>query len=136
MNNEPVSIVTLLVAILTFVTSKEVAGLLGPYAAIAVSASAGAALSLSSTEKDMPKWWNWSFYIMARIGVALVLTGSISQIAASQFPDLKPSFMLVPIAFGLGYLKDYRATLSWCGTAIKKVLPGWLAGLGNKDVGK
>jgi hypothetical protein len=133
MERDPADVVALLVALLAYVTSREVAHLLGPYAAIIVSASAGSALSLSATEKVMARWWQPMSYIVIRVGVAMVLTVAIAELAHSQMPELQTRSLLVPLAFGIGWMSDYNAVMRWIGAAIKKVIPGWLAGLGRKD---
>lgn len=133
MERDPADVVALLVALLAFVTSREVAHLLGPYAAIIVAASAGSALSLSSVEKVMPKWWQPMAFIFVRIGAAVVLTVTIAEVAHSQFPGLQPRSLLVPLAFGIGWMRDYGAAMRWIGSALKKALPGWLSNLGRKD---
>lgn len=132
MQNEPSDIVALLVALLAFVTSREVAYLLGPYAAIVVSASAGAALSLSSTQSPLARWWQPITFIFVRVGVAIVLTVSIADVLVVG-TDLKPRLMLIPVAFAIGAIRDYGAVLRWAGAAIRKVIPGWLANLGRRD---
>ena len=98
MNQEPLDVVAVLVFVLTIVTSNEVAIIFGPYAAIVVSASAGAAVSLAMIVKDMPKWWQPMYYILSRIVIATVLTVAIAELIHSQFPEMKPRALLVPVA--------------------------------------
>ncbi|MFA6168948.1 MAG: hypothetical protein WC700_20145 [Gemmatimonadaceae bacterium] len=100
-----------------------------------MSASAGSALSLSATEKVMQKWWQPMYYIALRVGVAVVLTVAIAELAHSQVPEMKPRTLLVPLAFGIGWMSDYNSVMRWIGAALKKVLPGWLSSLGRKNDG-
>lgn len=132
MQSEPSDIVALLVALLAFVTSREVAYLLGPYAAIIVASSAGAALSLSSTESPLPKWWQPIVFVSVRVVVAVVLTVAIAN-AIVTGTEVKAGLFLIPVAFGIGAIRDYGSVLRWVGAAVKKAIPGWLANLGKRD---
>jgi hypothetical protein len=133
MNEEPVNLVVFLAAILTYVTSREVASLLGPYAAIVVSASAGAAVSLSAIEKNMPQWWGPMLYIAVRVAVAVVLTVALAELAQLGWPNLRPRYLLIPIAFGIGLISDYNAFARSFTSALSKALPKWLANIGKRD---
>lgn len=126
-------VIALLVALLTFVVSKEVAILVGPYAAIMVSASAGAALSLSAIEGEMDAWWRPLQYLFVRILVAIVLTGALAELAHFWIPEIRPRMVLVPLAFGIGWIRDYGAVMRWIGNALRKILPKWLADIGRKN---
>lgn len=119
MNNDPLDVVAFLVALLTFVTSKEIAYLLGPYAAIFVLASAGAALSLSSTDKVMTPV-RATIYVSIRVLVAFVLTAAIAELLQNVIPWAKPRYTLVPIAFGIGWIKDYDSVRKWVAEMIQK----------------
>ena len=70
---EPLDFVSFVLAIIAFLVSKEVAQVVGAYAAIIVLACAGAALSLSGTNERM-NYGNALVYIIVRIMVAIVLT--------------------------------------------------------------
>lgn len=119
MQSDPVDIVSLLVALLAIIASKEIAALVGPYAAIFVLASAGAALSLSSTEKVMTPV-GAMLYVSIRVLVAVVLTAAIAELLQNVIPWAKPRYTLVPLAFGIGWIKDYDTVKAWLASLIDK----------------
>ena len=118
---EPLDLVSLLIAILAFIVSKEIATAVGPYAAIVVLACAGAALSLSGIERqfNFPKavW-----YVSIRILVAVVLTVSLAELLQHFAPWAKPRYTLIPLAFGIGWIRDYDSVRSWCRDLILRVI--------------
>lgn len=119
MNNDPLDLVALLVALLTFVTSREVATILGPYAALMVAACGGAALSLSGNDRDMTLW-RATLYVGVRVLVAFVLVVAIAKGIKAQF-DVDPGITLIPLAFGIGWIRDYDGVRAWVGGIIDKI---------------
>jgi hypothetical protein len=133
MNHEPLGVVAVLVYFLTYVTSAEAATILGPYAAIIVSASAGASISLSIVVRGMPRWWQPMAYILSRIAIATVLTVAIAESIHVRVADMKTHVLLVFVAIGFGLIWDYSALLRWSANALRKMVPKWLADLGKRD---
>lgn len=119
MNTDPVDIITLLVALLALVTSREIAHTVSPYAAIMVLACAGAALSLSGNEKPMTTL-QASVYVSVRVGVAIVLTVSIAEGLQLIAPWAKPRYTLIPLAFAIGWIRDYETVRTWFGDMITR----------------
>lgn len=111
MRDQPEQFVQWLVLLLTYVVSRDLAYLLGPYIAIAIAASAGAALALGSS-KAM-KWRQVVFYVGLRIVMAVVLTVSIAELiyGVSSMSKMAALGMMPLIAFCIGVIRDYRAVL-------------------------
>lgn len=118
MNNDPLDIIALLVALLTFVTSREVAAILGPYAAIMVAACGGAAVSLSGNDREMTLW-RATFYICVRVLLAFILTVAIAKGIKKGF-EWEPGVTMVPIAFAIGWIRDYDGVRTWMGGIVDK----------------
>ena len=119
--NDPQDIVSVLVAIIALIASKEIAHLVGPYAAIVVLASAGASLSLSGHE-DQFTYWRAILYVWVRIMVAVVLTVTLAELLEKVVPWASPRYTLVPLAFGIGWIRDYTAIRTWIGSVINRVV--------------
>lgn len=120
MPNEPLDVIALLVALLTFVTSREVATILGPYAAIVVASCAGAAISLSGNDRDMTlRAASW--YIAVRVLLAFILTVAMAK-GIEAGTGWKAGVTLIPLAFGIGWIRDYDGVRSWAGGVIDKFL--------------
>ncbi len=118
-SNEPADLIALLVALLSLIASKEVAALIGPYAAIFLLACAGAALSLSGNEKEMPPI-KAVWYVTVRIMVAIALTGALAELLQNIAPWMKPRYTLVPLAFGIGFIRDYESVRKWAGSVVTR----------------
>jgi len=118
---DPPDVVTLLIALVALIASKEIAHLVGPYAAIVVLACAGAALSLSGHDEDI-KGGDAALYIGVRVLVAVVLTVTLAELLQVAMPWLKPRYTLVPLAFGIGWIRDYRAIRKWIGGVISRAV--------------
>lgn len=103
---EPPDLVSLLIALLAFMVSKDVALLVGPYAAIAVLASAGAALALSGMEEHLGLW-RASWFVTVRLLVAIAITISLAEVLQRWIPAMQPRYTLSPIAFAIGWIRDY-----------------------------
>jgi uncharacterized membrane protein YGL010W len=116
-NQDPVDLIGLFVALFALAVSKEVAALLGPYAAIIVLACAGAAVSLSSTDKVMTAG-KACWYVTWRVLLAVAVTVSAAQILEALLPEraaliLKPRYTIAPIAFFLGWFPNINDALTW-----------------------
>lgn len=118
MNNDPLDATALLIFLLTFVTSREAAAVIGPYAAIIVAACGGAALSLSGNDKDM-SLWRATWYVGVRVVLAVLIVVSLAKGIKSGF-GWEPSVTLIPLAIGIGWIRDYDHVRSWVGGIIDK----------------
>ena len=102
---DPVDLMGALVALLLLVTSNEIAHTVGPMAAIIVAACAGAAISISGHEQEM-KALRAMWYVTARVLVAVTLSSFVAwMIQKATGWDARN--LLVPVAFGLGWIRDY-----------------------------
>lgn len=119
--NQPIDLVGLLIALLAFVFGKEMAAIVGPYAAIVILASAGAALSLSGHEEHFEPW-RAAWYVAVRILIAVTLTVALAELVQHFVPALLPRFTLIPLAFAIGWIRDYDAVRRWCGDTIARVI--------------
>lgn len=119
--NQPIDLVGLLIALLAFAFGKEMATVVGPYAAIVVLASAGAALSLSGHEEDFAPW-RAAWYVTIRILLAVTLTVAVAELLEHFVPALVPRFTLVPLAFAIGWIRDYDAVRQWFGGVIARIV--------------
>lgn len=99
-------------------TSKEIAHLVGPYAAMLVLAVAGSGLALSSNDKVMTAFESMR-YVSVRVLLAVTLTVSVGELVQAVVPWAKLRYLILPIAFGIGMVKDYRAVVSWAGGLIR-----------------
>lgn len=115
---EPIDFVAFVVAILAMIASKEVAVLVGPYAAIMVLACAGSALSLSLSDQDFTLR-QAVFYVTLRVLLAIVLTIALAQLLESVASWAKPKYTVAPLAFVIGYIRDYKAVFKWLAETVK-----------------
>ena len=117
--NEPLDLVSLLIAMIAVIASKEIAFMVGPYAAIVVLAFSGAALSLSGTEEQMG-YKSAIWYVSIRVLAAVVLTVAIAELLQQVIPWAKPRTTLIPLAFAIGWIKDYGSVRSFFGSVISR----------------
>jgi len=115
----PPDFLEFVLAIIAFFASKEIAATVGPFAAIFVLACAGAALSLSGTPTQM-SYGRALLYIGIRILVAVVLTVSMAELLQKIVPWASPRYTLTPIAFAIGWIKDYNSVRTWFGSVIDR----------------
>ena len=106
MQNDPLDLVGILAVLLTFIASKEIATAVSPYAAIAVLACAGAALSLSGAEERIGGW-KAIWFVFIRVVVAMSITISVAELLQNIWPWMKPRYSLSPIAFAIGCIRDF-----------------------------
>lgn len=103
-------LIALVVALFATLVNERVASLVGPYAAIAVLACAGAIISISGNDKVMGTWASCKFFT-GRVVVAVAVTVMLAQLLELAWPDLKPKYTVGPIALILGWIRDYNAVL-------------------------
>jgi hypothetical protein len=108
-----------MVALLAFITSRDVAIVAGPYAAIVILACAGAALSLSGAEERMSPFAG-AWFIFVRVFIAVAITVALAEGMQWFFPKLAPRYTLAPIAFAIGWIKDYNSVRAWLGGLIDR----------------
>jgi len=118
--NEPVDFVALVIALIAMITSVEVAQVIGPYASIVVLACAGAALSLSTNGKEMTTTQAVG-YVSLRVVLAVSLTVALAELLQKFVPWLNPRYTLIPLAFGIGWIRDYDTVRSWFGSVIDRL---------------
>jgi hypothetical protein len=75
-----------MVALLAFITSRDVAIVAGPYAAIVILACAGAALSLSGAEERMSPFAG-AWFIFVRVFIAVAITVALAEGMQWFFPQ-------------------------------------------------
>ncbi len=118
MDHTPLDFVALVIAIAGMLFSQEIARVVGPYAAIMVLACAGAALSLSISDEEFSTTKAVG-YVTLRVLLALVLTISLAELLESVASWAKPKYTISPLAFAIGYIRDYRATMNWFAEVIR-----------------
>lgn len=121
MKDNPMDLIALAVALFATLVNKEVAGLVGPYAAIAVLAIAGAMVSLSGGIKSLGAWEASKFFT-GRVVIAVAVTVMLAELLQWALPDLPTRKSIGPIAFILGWVKDYNAILQWGMETIRGML--------------
>lgn len=124
--NEPLDLVGVLIAILAYLVSKDVASVVGPYAAIVILACTGAAFALSGSEEKMSNG-RAVWFVAIRVLLAVALTVSIAELLQKFAPEMKPRYTLAPIAFGIGLIRDYEQVRSWVGGVVRGVLERFIA---------
>ena len=120
-NNEPTDLITLLIALIAVLTGREIAQLVGPYAAIIVLACAGAGVALSKADHEMSNFQAGK-YVSLRVLMAVCFTIAVAEFLQNYVPGIKPRYSLVPIAFLIGWVKDYNSIASWIGERISVVV--------------
>jgi hypothetical protein len=121
MQPEPLDLVALLIVLLAFIVSKDVAIAVGPYAAICVLACAGAGVSLSGNDRKM-ELWEGCWYVGIRVILAVALTVGLAELLQKIAPWLAPRYTLIPLAFGLGWIRDYDSVRKWFGDLISRFI--------------
>ena len=121
MQTEPQDFITVIVAILALVTSKELAALVGPYAGIAACACAGAAVSLSGNDKPMTVAEACGF-VLLRVLLATILTVGLAELLQNIIPAIRPRYSLIPLAFAIGWINDYSGVRAWLGETIRAIV--------------
>ena len=121
MRDQPEHFVQLLVLILTYVVSRDVAYLLGPYIAIGIASAAGAALALGSNGRMSMR--DVVFYVGLRIVIAMVLTVSIAEFinGSGGLSKMAVLGMMPVIAFGIGVIRDYRSAAEMAFSFLRRI---------------
>jgi hypothetical protein len=123
--NDPKTLIEVLVWLVSVIASLEAGQILGPYAAIVVASGVGGYMSLTATTKEMPKWWSSWVYILIRIALAAMVTVPISLVLGNtadwlseKFTSkaaswLVPNLTIIPIALVVGWVSDYETVRAW-----------------------
>ncbi len=121
MQSQPLDLVGIIIAVLSYMVSKDVAATVGPYAAIMILSCAGAALSLSGSETEAGKFnLKAVWYVIVRIFLAVALTIVIAELLEKLVPWLQPRYSLSPIAFAIGWIRDYDQVKTFLADLIKR----------------
>ena len=109
MQGHPEQFIQFAVLLLSYIVGRELAYLVGPYLAIAIAASAGAALALGGS--PAMRFRQVVFYVGLRIVMAMVLTVSIAELIYgwSSMSKIAALGLMPLIAFCIGVIRDYRA---------------------------
>lgn len=103
-NNQTFDFIALLVFLGTLIFGNDVAAVVGPYVAIVAASALGASFALARREKtarsDAVK------YFILVVGLAVMVTVGLAQLAQSYFPVLHERLILVPIALMIGFVGD------------------------------
>ena len=121
MNQQPLDIVGIIMVLLAFIVSKDVAMAVSPYAAIVVLACAGSVLALSGAEQKVGTL-GAIWFVAGRILVAVAITISLAELFQRWVPDLQPRYTLAPIAFGIGWIRDYNQVRATIGGLLARIL--------------
>lgn len=97
-------IIALLIFLGALTFGPEVAAVVGPYVAITAAAALGASFALSRREKTT-RPGAVKFFTQV-VGLALLVTVGLTQIAHAYYPSLHERLLLVPVALVIGYVGD------------------------------
>jgi len=123
--NNPADIIGFIVAIVTYIASKEIAEVVSPYIAIVVAATMAAGWALSRAG-ELTGYQSLKFIVL-RVGTAILFAVTLANLIALVAPWAAPRWTMVPIAFIIGLVKDVEELKEY-----KDGLISWLKG-GKKD---
>lgn len=104
MQNKTTDFVSLMIFIAAALFSTEVATVVGPYVAIIVAASVGASFALARREKATRM--AAAIFFLRIVGLAVLLTVALAQLANGYFPAANERLTLIPIALMVGFIGD------------------------------
>jgi len=121
-SDQPLNFVDLLVAAIAIFAGREIAHLVGPYVAIICLAIGGASIALAkSGELNAIQSLR---YVSLRVLLAVGLTVGAAEILQELIPWAKPRYTLMPLAFAIGWCRDYGEAWTWLWTnCIARFLP-------------
>ena len=123
---DPSDLMGLIIAIITWVATKEIANMIGPHIAIGVAAIVAAGWSLSKAG-ELSGWQSCGFMLL-RVATAIVFAVTLAQLIHLAAPWASPRVTAVPIAFIIGLIKDLDELREY-----KNSLMGWFRNRGSKD---
>ena len=125
MQPSPPDLTSLVVALLTLISSKEIAALVGPYVAIVLASSIAAGWALSGVEEEL-NWKKSARFFLLRILTAVIFTVTIANLIHNAFGSIPISILLIVIAATIGSIEsvaDLRAKINAGWDWMLKVLP-------------
>lgn len=115
----PLDLVGLVIAVFASVTSRETAHAVGPYVAIIMLSLAGSIARVCSIETETRL--DGFRELFGRAFVAVSVTVSVAMLLEHFFPALQARYTISPIAFMIGYVKDYTSILDMVIKRLKKL---------------
>ena len=100
----PLDIVTVMIALATWVVGSEAAYYIGPYSVIIAGAVGGATWSASARPTE--NRWQTFRYVLWMIGLALISTIPLAEIIA-RYTDIAPRWMFAPLAVLIAARPDW-----------------------------
>ncbi|WP_114968552.1 hypothetical protein [Rhodoferax ferrireducens] len=104
MNNNASDFISLSIFIAALIFSQEAAAIVGPYVAIIAAASIGASFALA--RRDKATRTGAAVFFARVVGLAVLLTVVLAQIASAYYPAIHERLMLIPIALLVGFIGD------------------------------
>lgn len=123
-NTDPADLVGLIIAVLTYFASKEIAEIIGPYIAICIAATMAAGWALSRAG-ELTGFQSLKFMLL-RAGTAIIFAVTLAQLFHMALPWLQTRYTMIPIAFLIGLVKDLDELKSY-----KDSIVGWIRNRGK-----
>jgi hypothetical protein len=124
MQPEPNDLIGLVIAIITYIGSKELAEIVGPYVAIIIAATMAAGWALSRAG-ELSRYQSFKF-ILLRAGTAVIFAVTLAQLLHMAAAWISVRWVMVPIAFLIGLVKDLDELKEY-----KNSILGWFKNRGN-----
>lgn len=119
--NQDLTPVHVFTVIASSVFGVQMAAVIGPYIVIAIGAMGGAAVMIMQREGDGNV--RAFVYFIAASMIAVLLTVSVSMIAASFWDAINATWLFAPVSFVLGYMGDkWGALLPWAGKKVNSLI--------------
>jgi len=121
-NTEPIDFMALVMVFVAFLTNKEIAAQIGPYATIVILSCAGAGYSLSESETVRNRTQT-CWYVLYRVGLAFFFSVTIAKGVQHFFPWAEPIYTVVPVAFCIGLMDTIKR---WVSPYWDRIIDKWL----------
>lgn len=116
-----VNVITLLA---TLFFTPELSSVIGPYTAIIIAATSGAAIGLSRRSPES-RWGAFWFYLRMNV-LAALLTITVCNLLETYVFRGEVKWLLIPVALGIGWVgDDWPAVLTWAAGFGKKLILRW-----------
>ncbi|RDF48971.1 hypothetical protein DWA13_20635, partial [Acinetobacter baumannii] len=99
---DPLDLIGLVVAIITYIASREIAEVVSPYVAIIIAASVAGGWALSK-EGELNGYQSFKFLLL-RVGTAFIFAVTLAQLFHMAAAWMLPRYTAIPIAFMIGLL--------------------------------
>jgi hypothetical protein len=116
--NTPIDFPDAVIALIAAFTGHTVATYVGPYAVIFLFACLGAAVRLSYKDEDTENI-NAVRFVTLRICIAVMVGVTCAELLELVVSAAKPKYTVAPLAFVIGWIKDYRAVFNWFAEVVK-----------------